>query len=86
MVFDDWKIAQARAAALEYRKRYNITSPILGKTESYLLPESPVAMSMGQIVDSGKPLIWMTKGIPFHVTDPSKLQVICPLKYRLYAD
>jgi hypothetical protein len=30
--------------------------------------------------------VWVDGGLPFHVTDASKLQVICPLKYRMYAD
>ena len=43
-------------------------------------------MSMGKIVASGMPHIWITNELPYHVTDRSKLQVICPLKYRIYAD
>ena len=65
----------------------SITSPILGKTEAYLLPgKSPIAMSMGEIVQKGRPLVWETDKLPFHATDASKLQISCPLKYRLYAD
>ena len=31
-------------------------------------------------------MVWIPGQKPFHVTDPSRLQVTCPLKYRLYAD
>ena len=30
--------------------------------------------------------MWIPDSLPFHVTDASKLQIICPLKYRVYAD
>ena len=63
-----------------------MSSPILGQTETYVLPKAPLAMSMGQIVEAGRPMIWLTGQLPFHVSDMSKLQVICPLKYRMYAD
>ena len=59
-----------------------MSSQVLGRTEAYVLPKSPIAMSMGDIVEGnsnreGKPYIWITGHLPFHVTDPSKLKVIC---------
>ena len=30
--------------------------------------------------------MWLPGQKPFYVTDESKLKVMCPLKYRLYAD
>ena len=41
---------------------------------------------MGRIVNKGgRPLVWRPGELPFHVTDASKLKVICPMKYRNYA-
>ena len=48
-----------------------ITSPILGKTEAYVLNDSPIAMSMGQIVNEGrKPFVWMTGSTRGHAPSP----------------
>ena len=44
-------------------------------------------MSMGELVNvCRRPMVWIPGQTPFHVTGPSRLQVMCPLKYRLYAD
>ena len=31
-------------------------------------------------------MVWIPGQLPFHVTDPSKLEIYCPMKYRMYAD
>ena len=37
-----------------------VSSPLLGRTNIYLLPYSPFALSMGDIVENGRrPLIWV---------------------------
>jgi hypothetical protein len=38
VVFDDWKIKQARAAAIVYRARLGIRSPIFGSDDSHVFP------------------------------------------------
>ena len=63
-----------------------LTSPLLNTTEAYIMKQAPIAASMGQIVANGKPMVWLTGQFPFHVTDPSKLTIICPMRYRRYAD
>ena len=41
---------------------------------------------MGETVQQKrKPFLWLLDQLPFHVTNPSKLKVFCPLKYRQYA-
>ena len=41
---------------------------------------------MGDIVENARrPLIWVPGQLPFHVTDPSRLQIICPMRHRIYA-
>ena len=68
-------------------KSLNLTSPILGTTEAYALDKAPLAISMGGIVEQRQsPFLWIPGQLPFHVTDASKLKVICPLRYRVYAD
>ena len=50
------------------------TSPLFGKRSAYVLPQSPLAVSMGEIVNgSRKPFIWLPDDLPFHVADPSKI-------------
>ena len=62
-------------------------SPAYGKSERYLLKDSPSANSVGACVQKKRrPHLWLPGQKPFYVTDESKLKVICPLKYRLYAD
>ena len=52
-----------------------------------MLKDSPAAMSTGQVVNQQRrPHVWLPGSLPFYVTDPSRLKVICPLRYRLYAD
>ena len=67
-------------------KSIGLTGPNIGQTEGYVLDKAPFAASMGEIVASGRPLIWITGQKPFHVNDQSKLKIICPLKNRQYAD
>lgn len=63
-----------------------LTSNLLGKTEAYVLDASPTAFSMGQIVNEQcHPLVWEPGKLPYHVTDPEHLKVICSEKYRMYA-
>ena len=68
-------------------KSLQMTAPIMGQKETYILPNTDcLALAAGEVVADGKPQVWLTGQKPFHVTDPSKLTIICPLKYRLYAD
>jgi len=67
-------------------KSLSMSSHVLGQTETFILPKAPLAMCMGKIVEGGKPYIWIPGSLPFHVTDLSKLKIICPLKFRLYAN
>ena len=61
-------------------------SPTIGLTEAFRLPKGPFAISLGQTVTQlSKPFIWLCGDLPYHVTDPSKVQVYCPMKYRDYA-
>ena len=61
-------------------------SPTVGLTEAYRLPKGPFAVSMGRTVkDNSMPFIWVPNDLPYHVTDMSKLQVWCPMRYRDYA-
>ena len=58
-----------------------------GLSEMYRLPESPFAVSCGIVVEEKKqPFIWIPNHLPFHCTDMSKLKVICPTKFRRYAN
>ena len=63
-----------------------VRGDLLGTTEGYLLKEGPIAVSQGDIVGRGYPYVWTTGSLPWHCTDPSKLTIVCPLKYRRYAD
>ena len=64
-----------------------IQSASIGRSEMYLLDDSPVAVSVGQkCVNQSLPFVWKHPELPFHVSDASKLRVICPMKYRVYAD
>ena len=63
-----------------------LTSPLQNKVEAHVLPDSPLAMSMGMTVNDGKPFIWCTGELPWHCTNRSKLKITCPLKFRHYAD
>ena len=64
-----------------------ISGPLIGRMMVYLLKDAPFCISMGQTVQDGRrPFIWIPGQLPFHVTDPSKLEVLCPMKYRMYAD
>ena len=38
MVFDDWKISQARAAILDYRAAHNISSPLRSSSRYDMRP------------------------------------------------
>ena len=50
-------------------------------------PGPGMLMSMGELVNGcRRPMVSIPGQKPFHVTDPSRLQVTCPRKYRLYAD
>ena len=64
-----------------------MTGGLLQGTEAYVLEDSPIAVSIGQLVNQHKmPFIWLPGQLPFHVTDPSKLKVNCPIAYHSYAD
>ena len=64
-----------------------ITSALLGRTECYKLAQSPIAISMGEVINKQqRPLIWMPGQLPYHVTDPTKVKVMCPLRFRNYAN
>ena len=42
---------------------------------------------MGQVVETKRrPHVWIPGQLPFYVSDESKLKIICPMRYRLYAD
>ena len=71
---------------MESSSSLKYTAPLAGRGEAYVLDDAPVAFSMGQIVNSGYPLIWMPGEKPFHVTNSKKLKVICPMRFRFYAD
>ena len=44
-------------------------------------------MSLGEIAQKGrKPFVWIPRQLPFHVIDPSRLQLACPIKRRVYAE
>ena len=61
-------------------------SQTMGLTEAFRLPKGPFAVSLGQtVMKHSKPFIWLCGDLPYHVTDPSKVQVYCPMKYRDYA-
>eukprot|EP00973_Karenia_brevis_P008175 1106547-Karenia_brevis.AAC.1 len=46
----------------------------------------PICVPQGGIVEQNKmPFIRVHGMFPFHVTDPTKLRVYCPEKYRMYA-
>ena len=65
----------------------NMKAPNFGTTETFILRDSPFAVSCGEtVVKRNRPFIWLPHCLPFHVTDASKLEVRCPLKYRQYAD
>ena len=63
-----------------------ISSPSIGHSELYLLDKSPVAFSLGKkVVDINRPFVWWHPDLPWHCTDPSKLRISCPMRYRHYA-
>ena len=69
------------------KKRMILSSPLTGRTEAFLLKKSPIAVSTGEIVNEGrKPFVWIPGHLPFHVVDPNKIKITCPLRYRLYAE
>ena len=68
-------------------KGVNVTGDLVGNTEMVVTNTSVTCLSMGEIVEkNGMPFIWVTGQKPYHVTDPRKLSIRCPLKYRRYAD
>ena len=63
-------------------KSIALTGGLLHNVESYMLEDSPIAISMGQLVESAKlPFIWVPGDKPYHCTDASKLRVSCPMRY-----
>ena len=68
-------------------KSIGMTSPTIGERECYELKSSPFAVSLGQTVEEQlRPFVWIPGQKPFHVTDMAKLKILCPLRYRIYAD
>ena len=67
-------------------KSVGLTSGVMGRVEGYLLEDSPFAVSMGQVVQMGRPFVWLPGELPFHVTDTKHLKLSCPRQFRLYAD
>ena len=56
-------------------------------TEAYILEQSPIAVSMGEVVEKHRrPFIWIPGQLPFFVSDASRVQISCPLKHRILAD
>ena len=63
-----------------------MTSCGLGTCETYLLPDSPFAKSIGLSVELSKmQFVWIPGQLPYHVTDAKKLNFSCPLQFRAYA-
>ena len=72
--------------SVECKLSIGISSPTLGDGELYLLPKSPIAISLGaKVVQANRPFIWIHPDLPWHCTNPSKLRVVCPMRYRQYA-
>jgi len=64
-----------------------VQSDMLGSHEINMLQDSPCALSMGNHVGRGHTFVWPdTEPKPFFVTHPKKCTIICPYKYRNYAD
>ena len=62
-------------------------SNLFGQREAYYLKDAPFCVPQGIIVEEQfMPYEYIPGLLPFHVTDCSALKVICPEKYRKYAD
>ena len=54
--------------------------------EGYLLEKSPLAVSLGDIVNRhNRAFIWVPNQLPYLVSNPEKLSITCPFKFRQYA-
>ena len=55
-------------------------------SETYMLDQCPLAMSMGEIVnENSMPFIWIPGELPYHVSDKSKVRVLCKERHKLRA-
>ena len=50
------------------------TGKIFGDSRSYMLPNCPVVRSMGEIVESGRPFLWMPNRLPMFLQDSEAIQ------------
>ena len=71
---------------IESRTSLPLSSELLGSIEAFHMHDSPFAVSCGQTVERRKhPFIWIPGILPYHVTDLTKLKIICPEQYKKYA-
>ena len=60
------------------------TSPTFGSSEAFFLENGPIAAPQCLITERhARPYVHMTGELPYYVTDPSRIKIHCPLKYRL---
>ena len=59
----------------------------VGMDNTYMLPESPLALSVGtQVLEKNKPFVWLpSEGKPFFADKEENLKVTCASKNRTYA-
>ena len=55
-------------------------SNLFGNREAYYLKDARWWIPHRMILELGMPYVWIPGLVPFHVTDRSKLRVICPEK------
>ena len=64
-----------------------ISSPAIGRMEAFYMDKGPCAIP--QVVttnENAAPYIHVNGKMPWFCSDASKLTIICPEKYRIYAD
>ena len=64
-----------------------VTCAPFGTLEAYMLKNAPIAAPQALITDIyGKPYVHLPHEKPFYVMDPSRIRIMCPEKFRYYAD
>ena len=57
----------------------------LSKTKLNNFPPTHTHAPKKKLTEKAQPLVWIPGQLPFHVTDPSRIHIDCPLKHRMYA-
>ena len=72
---------------IECNDSVKVHTSSFGNDEIYMLEKSPLAMSIGQMVmNKNMPFIWNPPELPYFVTNPQHLSIMCEDGYKHKAD